>query len=192
MRKRGLVFRMLLLLVITMQSCSPKYTIEYDYDKTVNFTKHKTYSFYKWPEGTEKVINRITRMAIQKSVADQLNDRGLNYVNRGGDILVSLFILFSKTNNTRVYFEHYKETAGDFTPSAEWAWGNGDTKTKYDSQDYKTGTLVIDIFNGHSKKLIWQGVASQLVDENPGNREYGISKVIEEIFSHYPVSPKKQ
>lgn len=191
MKKRGLVFRMFLLMGITMQSCTPKYSIKYDYNKTVNFTKYKTYSFNKWPEGAGKVINRITRQAIQKSVADQLNDRGLNYVNHGGDILVSLFILFSEKNNTRAYFEHYKKTVEDFTPSAGWGWGNGDTTTHYETQDYKTGTLVVDFFDGNTKKLIWQCVASQLVDEKPGNREYGIQKAIEEIFSHYPVSSSK-
>jgi len=51
------------------------------------------------------------------------------------------------------------------------------------------GTLIIDIFDHDRKELIWQGVGSQTVDDNPNNREYGIKGAVKAIMSKYPVRP---
>jgi hypothetical protein len=68
----------------------------------------------------------------------------------------------------------------------------GASSTTYNEYDYYVGTLVCDVFDTESKKLVWQGVVSGEIDDNPKTRERNIPRVVQEIMKKYPVKPIKQ
>lgn len=70
-----------------------------------------------------------------------------------------------------------------------WGWGGGMSTTSYNTYDYTVGTLVCDVFHTGDKKLIWEGVGSGTVDDNPQSREDGIPKAVAKIMAQYPVAP---
>jgi hypothetical protein len=72
-----------------------------------------------------------------------------------------------------------------------WGWGGGMSTTRYQEYDYLDGTLVVDVFDAESKKLVWQGVASGTINENTKNREDRINRVAAAIMDQYPVEPAK-
>lgn len=43
-------------------------------------------------------------------------------------------------------------------------------------QDYKEGTLVVDLYDGNSKQLIWRGSAEDSVSNNPEKNEKNLDK----------------
>jgi hypothetical protein len=45
------------------------------------------------------------------------------------------------------------------------------------------------VFDAESKKLIWQGVVSGEIDDNPNSRERNIPRVVKELMKRYPVKP---
>jgi hypothetical protein len=49
------------------------------------------------------------------------------------------------------------------------------------------GTLLIDVFDHRAKKLIWQGVGIGSVSDDQLQRQKNIPKVINKIFTKYPV-----
>ncbi|MFW5706198.1 MAG: DUF4136 domain-containing protein [Bacteroidota bacterium] len=174
-----------------IQGCSSKINVSYAYDKEADFSKYQTYSFYGWAKGSEQVINRFTQESVENAVANELNARGLKYVQKGGDLTVSLFIQFDQKKGVTPYTEHYGAGPYGYRYGPGWGWGYGYTTTRYQEYDYVVGTLVIDIFDHQARELIWQGVGSKTVDENPNNREYGIKKAVNDIMHNYPVKPEK-
>ena len=40
--------------------------------------------------------------------------------------------------------------------------------------------------------MIWQGVASGSIDDNPKNRDRRVTYVVSEIMAQYPVKPVKK
>jgi len=54
------------------------------------------------------------------------------------------------------------------------------------------GTLLIDVFDQRSKKLIWQGVGIGIVSDDQLQRQKNIPRVVEKIFWKYPVQKNRK
>jgi hypothetical protein len=172
-------------------ACSPRIDITYDYDKETDFSKYETYSFYGWVKGSEKVINSINQKRFENAVANELTALGLTQVDDNGDLTVSLFIQFDEQQGVNAYTNYYAAGPYGYRYGPGWGWGYGYPTTTYHEYDYLVGTLVIDIFDHQAKDLIWQGVASQVVDSRPDVREAGIKKVVKAVIKKYPVKARK-
>lgn len=180
-----------LFVAVMFSACSPQINISYDYDKSTDFSKYETYSFYGWAKGSDKVINSINQKRIENAVAGELEARGLRLVPENGDLTVSLFIQFDEQQGVNAYTNYYAAGPYGYRYGPGWGWGYGYPTTTYHEYDYLVGTLVIDIFDHQAKDLVWQGVASQVVDDRPDAREHGINKVVKAVMKKYPVAPKK-
>jgi ribosome recycling factor len=51
--------------------------------------------------------------------------------------------------------------------------------------------LVIDVFDKANKQLIWEGIATKTVDENPDTRDKNIPIAVAKLMRYYPVPPIK-
>ncbi len=52
------------------------------------------------------------------------------------------------------------------------------------------GTLLVDIFDAHSKKLIWRGTSDKTLSEKPNKNEKKLEESIQSMFKHFPPAPK--
>ena len=52
------------------------------------------------------------------------------------------------------------------------------------------GTLVMDVFDGNSKKQIWQGIATTTINEDPDKREKSIPSKINALMNKFPAQPE--
>lgn len=186
----------LLLVIIFSVSCSDL-TVKSDYDKEVDFTKYKTFEYYGWAEESDKILNRFDKERIEKSFAVEFKKRGLEFVENGGDMVVSLFIVVDQKTSTTAYTNHYNMGGYGYGPG--WGWyggyggmGMGTSSTTYSEQDYLVGTLVVDVFDRAEKKLIWQSVGQKTVDENPNSREKKSDKTAAAIMRPFPIKPLKE
>jgi hypothetical protein len=177
-------------------SCSSvKFTADYDGD--VDFTQHKTLSYYGWTEESDKILNKFEKERIEKAFGDEFEKRGFTLAERDGDIIVSLFIVVDQKKGATAYTNHYGGGGpygyyGGYGYGAGWGWGMGYSSTSYQEYDYYVGTLVCDVFDSSTKKLIWQGVITGEIDDNPKTRERNMPRVIKELMKKYPVAvPKK-
>ena len=159
-----------------------------DYDKTVDFSKYKTYSYLGWAEGSDQIMTRFDKERIEQAFAEEFAKRGMTYQESGGDVVISLFLVVDQKTGTTAYTNHYGSPAfGGYYYGYDWAWGMGYSTTTYHDYDYEVGTLVCDVFDASTKKLVWQGVGSGTVDENPNTREKNIPKKIAQLMAEYPV-----
>lgn len=189
-------FLSLATIILAFSSCSTiKVTSQKDGD--VDFTKFKTLSYYGWQEDSDKLINRFDRENIERSFAAEFKKRGVSVVEKNGDIIVSLFIVIDEKTGMTAYNDYYGGGGpygyyGGFRYGPGWGWGMGYGSTTYQEFHYLQGTLICDVFEYDSKKLIWQGVVSGEINENPKTRERNIPRVVAEIMKRYPVKPIKK
>ena len=73
-----------------------------------------------------------------------------------------------------------------------WGWGPSYSTTTVNTYDYLEGTLVCDIYDQKDKQLIWEGVATKTVDDNPDSRDKNIPIAVERLMRYYPVPPIKE
>ncbi len=184
-----------LAIVVTMilASCS-SITVTSDYDKSVDFTKFRTYSYYGWADNSDKLLNDFDKERIEKAFGAELGKRNLTYQREGGDITVALFIVTEQkqqTTATTTGMGGRYGYGGYYGYGPGWGWGTGMSTTTYNTYDYTVGTLVCDIFDTNGEQLIWEGVAQGTINENPQKREASIPKVVAQIMARYPVPAEK-
>ena len=177
---------------LTLASCS-SIQVTSDYDRSVDFTKYKTYSYYGWAHNSDKLLNQLDKDRIEKAFANEFNKRGLTFVKEGGDLVVALYIVTEQKQQTTATTTgfgggpYYGGFYYGYGPG--WGWGAGMSTTSINTYDYTVGTLICDVFDAKAKKLIWEGIGQQTIDENPANREENITKAVAAIMKQYPVPP---
>jgi len=180
---------LIIILVIVISGCS-SIKITADYDGSAGFETFKTYSYYGWAKESDKILNDLEKRRIETAFAEEFDKRGMQLVPDNGDVVVSLYIVVDQKTGVTAYNNHYGMGGYGYGPG--WGWGMGYTTTSYHEYDYYVGALVCDVFDARSKQLVWQGVASGEIKENPKLRERNIPLVIKEIMKKYPVKPVKK
>lgn len=188
------IFSIVVLSVLLFGGCS-SLKVTSDYDKQTDFNQYKDFYYLGWAEESDKLLNDIEKDRIENAFAAEFAKRGVVFVNQDeADAAVSLFIVVDQKTSTTAYTNHYGGYGygggyGGGYPG--WGWGGGQSTTTYSEQDYLVGTIVVDVFDVASKSLVWQGVASKTISENPQKRESNIAKVAAAVMANYPVAPKE-
>ena len=182
----------LLFLAIILGACS-SLKITSDFDKEADFSKYKDFYYLGWADDSGQMLNDIEKQRIENAFGEEFKKRGIVFVDQNeADAAVSLFIVVDQKTSTTAYTNHYGGYGyGGGYRYPGWGWGGGQSTTTYNEYDYKVGTLVVDVFDAESKSLVWQGVASATISENPQKRESNIPRVAQAIMAKYPVSPTK-
>ena len=92
----------------------------------------------------------------------------------------------SVTANTNYY-----AYGGVYRP---YYWGTGGAvsgTTNYDVQHYKDGSLIIDVIDGHTKTLVWQGIGNREIDAPLKDPETRVPKGVKSIMATFPPKEKK-
>ncbi|MGB5461680.1 MAG: DUF4136 domain-containing protein [Eudoraea sp.] len=168
-----------------------------DYDKTVDFTKFKTIKFLGWQDNSDQLINDLDKQRILDSFGKEFEMRNLTFVEQGGELAVTLYLVIDQKTSTTAYTNY----TGGMGYGGRWGYGYGmgygagmgmgSATTSYSESDYQVGTFVVSVYDGESKKLIWQGISSKTINENPKKREKTIPKGVKKLMKKYPVQPPK-
>jgi hypothetical protein len=155
--------------------------VQTDFDHQANFSQYKTYS---WEE--TKPANSLWDARIKSAVDAQLAAKGWTQVPSGGDVAVVAI----KTSQTQRTLQTFYDGFG-----GGWGWrrfgggGFGDATTT--EQDYKVGTLVVDLYDAKTKQLIWRGSAQDTVSDNAAKNEKNLDKGVAKMFKPFPPGSAK-
>src|SRR5437879_9400811 len=119
--------------------------VKTDYDHSANFGQYKTYSWEKVQTKDPLLVDRI-----KDAVNSTLAAKGWTLVPSGGDVEV---FAIETTQNQQTLDTFYNGFGG----GRRWG-GFGDATTTVET--YRVGTLVIDLFDAKTEKLLWRGSSS--------------------------------
>jgi len=166
-------------LLIAIAASAAAQQVQTDFDKGIDFAQYKTYS---WKE--VQVRNTLWESRIKHAVDSQLAAKGWKQVDDGGDVVV----LAIGTTRTKRTLETFYDGVG-----GGWRWrgfGGFGTSTTTE-QDYKEGTLVVDMFDANSKQLVWRGNAEDMLSGDPDKNEKKLDKAVVKMFKKFPPQAKK-
>ena len=148
-----------------------------DYSHSVDFSRYSTYSWLDVKAGDPLWPDRI-----MSAVDSQLVAKGWSKVPAGGDASAAAF----GSTHVQPRLETFYTGFG-----GGWFWrGFGDGMAVTNVENVPIGTLVVDIFDTPTKKLIWRGVANDVLSDKPDKNEKKLEKSVEEMFKHFPPNPK--
>lgn len=153
-----------------------------DYDHTVNFLKFKSYTLQKVHATDPGVETRIT-IAVDRD----LQARYLHAVDKNPDIIVAVVEANTDANE---YTTFYSGLSG-----LDWqrSWGpSGFMNSAAGVGDIPAGTLVLDIWDGKTHKLIWRGMITEpaaVVADKEADQK--MDKAVGQVLGQFPPKYKK-
>jgi hypothetical protein len=150
--------------------------VKTDYSHSADFGRYHTYSWIKVDAGNPLWVDRI-----QRDIDGELSAKGWMRVDSGGDAAVSAF---GSTHNQQTLQTFYDGFGGG------WFWrGFGNTATTT-VENTPVGTLVVDIFDAQTKKLIWRGSGNNTLSDKPEKNEKKLESTVQDMFKHFPPASK--
>lgn len=194
---KNILFASIMLLLFSCSSVK----VTNNFDKTVNFSEFTTFSLYPWDKHNDEVVNAYDRQLIINSIKSTMTKKGYTYKEKGGDLIISTFVLIQEKTMNQAYTNHYGGWAGyggGWSYGAPWSYGYGYwggpayTTATISSRDYVEGTLIFDVFRLDKKKLVWQGVGIGEVNPDFNKRDKNLPKAVSHIFRRFPAAAKKK
>lgn len=179
---KKLIMKMVLAgsLFLMLASCA-SVSVVADYDKQVDFTKFKTFAFYR--PGIDKAeISDLDKRRILKAIESELIAKGFTK-SENPDMLVS--IIASAREKIDIYNNYYGGMG--------WGWGwNPYFYGNYNNISTSTeGVLYIDLIDAYKKELVWQGQGVGYLNfSNVDKKEERIKEFVSQILEKYPPEMK--
>jgi hypothetical protein len=168
-------------MVFLLASNSSAQQVKTDYDRSANFAQYKTYSWEQIKTQDPLFVDRI-----KSSVNAALAAKGWTQVDSGGDVSI---VAIEITRNQQTLNTFYDGFGGG------WGWrrfgGGGFGEATTTTETYKVGTLVVDLFDTKTKKLLWRGTSSDTLSNNSDNNIKNLNKGVEKMFKKFPPESSK-
>ena len=171
--------KLLLLLVCMLAGCSSTPT-KVDtgpiHARTFNFIDPGPKPFPSYADDRQQ-INTM----IQDTISRALSLRGVSKVPRGGDITVAYLVITGNNGSVSSVNDYfgYRDDRTDLQDKAFKAYTNSKNPNYFEA-----GTLVIDLIDTKTSKLLKRGYATRPLLRNPpaDTRAARLQEVVDEIF----------
>jgi hypothetical protein len=144
--------------------------VRVDYDHHANFERYRTYSWAK-----VETPNSLWDERVKEAIDRALLSKGWTPVPDGGDISIVAVGTTKEKRTLRTFYDGFDG----------WLWGGFADATTYEDT-HEVGTLIVDMFDTRTKKLIWRGSASDVVSSKPDKNIKELEKAVDKMFEHFP------
>jgi len=152
-----------------------------DYDHSVNFASYQTFAI----QTGNSSGNPVSDQRIAADVAAALTAKGWKEVP--ADQAQAAVVVHTATKTKHTYQTFY-----DGYGWGGWGWrrwgglgGLGGGSTTY-VNDYKVGSVVVDIFDGKTKQGIWHGYATDVLAGSATENAKINQQAVAKMFARFP------
>lgn len=172
------LFLLLASATLGLTSCSP-FQVQSDYAETANFNAYKTYRL----RIDDLKLNDIDKDRVLNEVSKQLKAKGLQ-PGESPDLIVNI-----KANHKKINELQSTRPYGMYGWGGPFGWGVGVNRTW--SSHYNEGSLILDLIDAKTQKLVWQGIGSGIAVDSPKSKQQQIPEIVAEIMANYPPQRNK-
>jgi len=156
--------------------------VKTDYDHNFDFSKLHTFAV---KIGTAWG-NPLSEDRAKSAVAAQLTSKGWTQTDESqADALVVIHGA-SKTEQSLDTFY----SGGGWYGYGWGGWGGGPSTATTTVTEVHVGTMVVDVFDAKTKKLVFRGVGQDEISDKPEKNQKKIEKASEKMFKKFPPTGK--
>ena len=170
---------LLLFSLMLFSSCSSIKVIT-DYEKGNDFSVYKSYNIVEL-DGSKSGLSELDLRRIATATNNVLQAKGFKQMNKNADLEVHLHTIVDELVSATSH-EYYG--MGGYRRGIGW----GSSTSTVDVTRYKEGTLFVDLVDRAKGQLVWQGIGTATLKENPKNREERINEAVAKILAGFPPS----
>ncbi|MBR9728213.1 DUF4136 domain-containing protein [Shewanella intestini] len=174
-----------LIALASLSACSSMKTSS-DFDPAVSFSQYKTYAWIeKKNQDSQYQLDGLMDQRVKTAVDNEMSNKGLTKTDaQRADLLVNYLTKVDKKINVDTFNTHYGYNPNYYRG---WGWG-GSVNTQTTVREYEVGTMIIDLVDNKTDKLVWRGtVADTVSDKNtPEERVEVINEAIKKVMLNFP------
>ena len=140
---------------LTLCACASA-QVKTDYDERADFDRYRTYALERGQvvsdQQPEVPANPLVEDRISRAISLELSKRGLRPAPKDQADLIATY-----TAGARDKQELVTAVSPAVGPYDEWYWGPGFEDVWV--EEYREGTLVIDLVDASTRKLVWRAIA---------------------------------
>ena len=165
----------IILLAVLVSSCA-SIRVNYDYDKTADFSKYKTYNYY---QDIETGLNELDSKRLINAMDANLQARGFS-LSEAPDFFINI--------QSQEYHEAQRSSVGVGVGGSGRNVGGGVSIGIPIGQSNINRQIIIDFIDENGKGLFWQSVSESSFNPNasPSTREKKLKAIVEKVLSQYP------
>jgi hypothetical protein len=167
-------------LLQAIYGCAPTIKVSTDFDRAANFSSYKTYALVDIAAKDE--VSDLNGDRIMKAIRENMKSKGFTEAGVEADLLVNAMTVL-KEKRTVTANTNYYGYGGIYRPYGYWG---GNSAVTFNSYDYVDGSLIIDIVNNKTQKLLWQGIGNAEIDKMPNNPDEFINHAVTKILHGFP------
>ncbi|WP_396183313.1 DUF4136 domain-containing protein [Flavobacterium sp.] len=182
-----------LLFFLTVR-CGSAILVTNDYDKGVDFKKYKTFSFYHLKTTGE--VSQVNADRLVNAIVLEMKGKGFVESSDNPDLLINAVTVLTEKEAVSVSSEYYGY-GGYYRPYAYgygYAYSTGypvENTAAVNTYNYRDGTIMIDILEAKSEKLIWEGTGTAEINTKPSDPAKVIVYAVSKIMESFPPESKK-
>lgn len=177
------------LISLALSGCDSNLKVVSDYDRSVDFTKYRTFQILPWAEELDELVSRNSQTLIDQSIKEVMTRYGYTYVEKNADLVVSTYVHLDEEHGVTAYNSYYGPTYGyygGFGYGYGYGYGAGMSTTTYQEYAYTVGSLIIDFYDQKEKKLVWQGIGSDKLSDNIKKTQNKIPSYVRMVLYDFP------
>jgi hypothetical protein len=168
------------------------FAVNSDFDPNADFSGYRSwYWLPPSPSGDPRIDNDLVANRVRGAIERSLAARGYAKTSTGeGDFGVGYHGFIEGKIDVQQIDRYYGYGPGWGRYGGYGGYGGVATETYVDQ--YDEGTLIIDIVDNRSRKLVWRGSTSARVseDDSPAERDDRTQRAVDAILEKFP--PEKE
>ena len=172
-------------LALISSACGYSIKTATDYDHNIQFSKYHSFFMMKGNSSGNPLLDQ----RAAEDVKSALTSKGWMEVAEGqGETAV---VVHAATKTKHTYDTFYDGWGGGWGYRRGWGgrFGGGFGGSTTFVNDYKVGTLVVDIFDAKTKEAIWHGNASDAMSDNAKSNAQATEAAVDKMFQNFPPAP---
>jgi len=176
----------LLLSVGLLAGCVGMLDVVTDYDTTFDFSRLRT---YRWLPGKAAIPGRDERYGelldnrLRGAIERELASKGYSRADDKPDYVVTSCGALEDKIEVRVINDYYAgQGYGGYYARGGW------TTPRADAYQYRLGTLIVDVIDAASNRLVWRGTVEGEADlyKDPKKREARLNEAVQKVLARFP------
>ncbi|WP_164021657.1 DUF4136 domain-containing protein [Pyxidicoccus trucidator] len=182
------------LLLLLLAACSGIETnTHYDPASVGKLDGYKTYAWLPAPEGADpRIYNDVTEAQVKKVVDAQLASRGYRKVDENPDFKFGWHGSIDQKMDVDTVNSYYGYGWGSWYAPYGPGMSVGATFPQTYVDEYEEGTLILDVVDAGTNKLVWRGTAQAALEDNPSpqRREERLGEAVKDVLEQFPPKGK--
>jgi hypothetical protein len=202
--KRFIYLAMMVFILSGLSGCT---SYNY-YIAAINKTNLSNYHTFAWmpsaKKSDKKMTNNLADSRIREAASNALISKGLQPNQRNPDLIVNYTSIVGRGTRINYYSPYYDGFYPGWGFGGGWGWGYNPYfyygapfdyyggLTYAEKEHYKEGTLIIDLIDTRTHRIVWRGFGVGEVHKNPQKNIDDLPKVVNGILDQLHLSPLPQ